>query len=177
MAMSKKLIHQRDSVGVPISTKNKKLNCHVFGYARCTNQEPLLICNLHILIWNPTIITCFFYTKIDSAVPYNSAAHRGILDIQYIVIKAKRHFKSSLNDPKSCSCSSQVTSMSYFIYTKKHIYRCTDASKKKSLGFTALSRKQTRRSDPVNKTELKGKSDQSWFLMTYQSMSATSPIK
>lgn len=147
MAMSKKLIHQRDSAGVPMSTKNKKLNCHVFGYARCTNQEPLLICNLHILIWNPTIITCFFYTKIDSAVPYNSAAHRGILDIQYIVIKAKRHFKSSLNDPKSCSCSSQVTSVSYFIYTRK-----------------ALSRKQTRRSDPVNKTELKGKSDQSWFL-------------
>lgn len=42
------------------------------------------------------MIPCFFYRKIDSAVPYNSALHLGILNIQYMVIRANINLKSLL---------------------------------------------------------------------------------
>lgn len=53
-------------------------------------RSKMCYCNLHILIGNPTTLACFFYTKIDSAVPYNSAVHWGMLDIQYIAIRAPK---------------------------------------------------------------------------------------
>lgn len=118
MAISKKLIYRRTIVGVPMSIKNKKLNVSFLIFLLQISKilSTMRHCNLHILIGNPKMITCFFSTKIDSAVPYNSAVHWGMLDIQYIAIRAKRNFKSSMNDPKT------------IIYTRKQeslqMHRC-----------------------------------------------------
>lgn len=83
---------------------------------------------------NPTMINCLFYTKIDSAVPYNSAAHLDILNIQYIV-RAKINFKSIL--------------MLRSGHLSRKVYRRPDAYLKKNLKnthtlpqFTLLSNKQ-----------------------------------
>lgn len=90
-------------VGVPMSTKNKKFHSSYVGYARSTSLVqsstiPFKMC--HMLIGNPTLISSFFYTKIDSAVPYNSAGHWAILNIQYIAMRAKRNFSQVWMIPK-----------------------------------------------------------------------------
>lgn len=54
----------------------------------------------HLLSGNPTMISSFFYIKIDSAAPYNSAVHWGILNIQYIAIRAKRIWNQAWMIPK-----------------------------------------------------------------------------
>lgn len=84
MAMSKKYINGRTTVKVPMSIrkKNKMFESSFFDYTRFTllvqiSQIPSKMCyrNIHMLIGNSTMISSFFYTKIDLAVPYNSAVH------------------------------------------------------------------------------------------------------
>lgn len=97
MAMSKKKEIGDLFVGVPVSTENKTSQPSYVGYAKFTSlvqisKIPFKMC--HTLIGNPTLISSFCCTKIDSAVPYDSAGHWAILNIQYIAMRAKRHFVS-----------------------------------------------------------------------------------